>query len=102
MTELVPLRSNKLVPTEYGKLELQTPEGEPFEFTSEWLSRFQDKNGDWLEEDWPTVEAIAICRTEGCRLYGEEIRVLLAENVDGVFRNVCGPCKQTPDLYEVP
>lgn len=102
MTDLVPLRTNRLVPDEQGQLKLITPEGEPFEFTAEWLSRFQDENGNWLEEGWPVVEAISICRTEGCSQYGIELPIILGENVDGIFRNVCGPCHQQPDLYERP
>lgn len=102
MAELVPLRSNYLVPNGEGGTTTLTPEGTIFEITPERLALFQDSNGNWLE-DWPTVRAIMICRTEDCSQNGSEIETILAVNVDGVFRCNCGgTCSNQPDLYEAP
>lgn len=101
MTELVPIIGNHLIPNGEGGTITLTPEGTVFEITPERLALFQDSNGNWLE-DWPTIQAISICRTENCSQNGSEIGLSLAVNVDGVFRAVCGPCGNQPDLYEAP
>lgn len=98
MTDLVPLQNNKIVD---GRVI--TPEGTEFEITPERLALFQDSNGDWRDIDqWPQVQAISICHTEGCPVYNEPIELTLAENVDGVFRAMCGGCNAPPNLYEMP
>jgi hypothetical protein len=67
------------------------------------LARFKDAKGDWLDADWPTLRVVVVCRTPGCKRNGVEYEVEVHENVDGVVRSVCGPCRQphaergTPD-----
>lgn len=102
MTELVPLKSNHIVLDDQGHGVLMTPENTPFEFTTEWINSFQNPDGTWLEEGWPTVEAISICETETCLAYNQQVKIILAVNVDGIFRNECGLCNNKPKLYEVP
>lgn len=68
------------------------------------VSRFQDDQGEWLEHhEWPSVPHVVTCRTPGCPREGDPIEVDLHENVDGVFRAVCGPCGQPhTDMKEKP
>jgi hypothetical protein len=56
----------------------------------------QDDSGE--NEERPTVQRIATCRTPGCRSEGYSHLVTLEENVDGVLRAICGWCGNPPEL----
>jgi hypothetical protein len=100
MTDLIPIRSNTLEFDDNGNvLRVLTPEGDEFEPTVEWISLFKDENGDW-REDQPTTPAILICHTNGCHMNGVEVNVVMLANIDGVYRAQCGPCRNTPGMYE--
>lgn len=58
------------------------------------LARFKNAKGEWLEGDWPTIRVVLVCRTPGCKREGVEYEQEVHENVDGVVRSVCGPCRQ--------
>lgn len=103
MAKLVPLRTNRFGRNDKGLLTILTPEDTEFEFTAEWMARFQNSNGAWVEEKmWPKVKAISICRTKACDMRGKQVQIILTENVDGIFRAMCGFCRNAPDLYELP
>lgn len=58
-------------------------------------ARFKNASGEWLDDDqWPKVRHIVVCHTKGCPASAVPFTIDLNENVDGVFRSVCGPCGQ--------
>lgn len=61
---------------------------------------FQDENGDWLEEGWPSIVAVAACPNEECSFYDQDVVATLPINVDGVWRSVCGVSGDKNNLWE--
>ncbi|MCE7081171.1 hypothetical protein [Streptomyces sp. ST2-7A] len=45
-------------------------------------------------EEWPHIDAVATCRTEGCPVEGQPYPVSLPVPVNGIYQAVCGRCGQ--------
>lgn len=99
--DLKPVKGNYYGRDDDGILTILKPDGTRFEFTSEWVSRFHDDVGRWVEKDlWPKVDVISVCHTQTCEVFGKQLQVSLEEHPDGIFRAICGLCQRTPHLYE--
>lgn len=100
--DLIPVKGNYYGRDEDGILTILKPDGTPFKFTAEWVSRFHGV-GKWVEQDkWPKVNVISVCHTSTCEVYGKLLPVSLDEHPDGIFRAICGLCQRSPSLYEAP